>query len=527
VRPEDRQGRLTVVRAVAFVGVLAYALSWIANQRVPGFRDPLVLRAAIGGLILAAGLATWVSPWVVARISPIVRALVYLVTLHDFLLLVLNDLHPLQVVGTYLVLSAVVAASPLFVTEKRQLVTYLVAVALLAVGAAIVVERPLSARPQFLIGIGTFAALAWLALRSHLRALAELRESETQARAVLQAVPDVLLRLGPDDVVKAVLGEPHGALAGRAAALVGRPLGELHRDGRVVAGDDAIDVEIRIVAVGDGDRLALVRDVTKEKQLESQVRMTDRLAAMGTLATGVAHEINNPLAYVLANLQYVSRQLEKDPEAIERGSESLQALSDAAEGAERVKQIVASMKQYAGAEGADLATDVESCVSAALKAIDAPLRERARIELDLQPMPLVLADPIRLTQVLVNLITNALQAVPGEGRSAGMVTVRSRGGDDRVVVEVIDDGMGIPASTLDRIFDPFYTTKAPGGGMGLGLWVCHQLVNTFGGRLDASSREGEGTTMRVTLSVAKRTRTGPPPADETAAEEPDVKTRSS
>jgi len=205
--------QIRVARIAGLIAILAYTASWVANQQIPGYRDPLWLRAVVVVFIGALAVATYVSRRIVAHLPAIIRTAVYGLTLHDYLLLAWNRLDALQVVGTYLVLAGVVATSSLFVTRSRHLTVYLVTVAALSIAVVLFVDEPRTGKPQFLIGIGTFTALSYVAVRSHLTTLRRLRDSEAQARAVVRAVPDALFRIGRDGIVAAVLGEPRGELA--------------------------------------------------------------------------------------------------------------------------------------------------------------------------------------------------------------------------------------------------------------------------------------------------------------------------
>jgi signal transduction histidine kinase len=547
---------LAVARSAAAIAIVVYAASWVANRYVPGFVDPLWIRAAVVAIVAAAVVGTYTSAWVVRNIAALLRAVVYLVLAHDYLLLYWNELDALQVVGTYLVLAGVVATASLFVTRPRHLFELLVVVAAASVAVALLLARTRTPRAQFLIGIGAFIALAYVAVSAHLHTLARLwrtqrellddiarrevaegalRDSEAQARAVLRAVPDVLVRVGPDGIVRSVLGEEGGDLARRAADLVGRPLAEIMAspDPAVSAGlaapvapgavrsftgpvrDGDTFVEIRLSGADADSRLGLLRDVTRERELEERLRVADRLAAIGTLASGVAHEINNPLSYVAANVEFAVDQLRNrlratsDPETLDQ----LDALTDARDGAERIARIVDNLKQYArGVQRNELGADAGECVRAALRILDSQVRHRAVLAVELPALPRLAAEPFRLTQVFVNLITNALQALPGPGRDAGHVWIRGHVDGASATIEVADDGAGIPAEHLSRIFDPFFTTKSPGDGTGLGLYVSHQIVTSFGGTLTAASVPGAGTTFRVVIPVAGAGQAPGPPA---------------
>jgi two-component system, NtrC family, sensor kinase len=185
-------------------------------------------------------------------------------------------------------------------------------------------------------------------------------------------------------------------------------------------------------------------------------------------------------------------------------AEVLQLLEDAREGAERVRLIVRDLHTFSRAEDdrrdpVDVARVLESCVHMAMNEI----RHRARIVREFQDVPPVEANQSRLAQVFLNLIVNAAQAIPeglADRNEIGLAT--RRGPEGSVVVEVRDTGKGIEPEALGRIFDPFYTSKKLGEGLGLGLAICHSLVAALGGRIEVESRPGEGSIFRVTLPAA-------------------------
>jgi len=240
-------------------------------------------------------------------------------------------------------------------------------------------------------------------------------------------------------------------------------------------------------------------DISERKSLETRLVMSDRLAAVGTLAAGVAHEINNPLAYVMTNLDVAREALRGKPGL----GGSLDALDEAAQGAVRVRDIVRDMKLFAR-DGVELtAVDVRRVVSVALRMAGAEARGRARLVTEFGELPLVTATDAGLGQVVMNLVINAIQAMPTE-RAADQneILVRARrSGNAEVILEVRDNGVGMDAALQRRIFDPFFTTKAVGVGTGLGLYVSHNLVASFGGRMELVSVVGEGTTFRITVPI--------------------------
>ncbi|HYI02053.1 hybrid sensor histidine kinase/response regulator, partial [Hyalangium sp.] len=240
-------------------------------------------------------------------------------------------------------------------------------------------------------------------------------------------------------------------------------------------------------------------------QLQARLVVADRLASVGTLGAGVAHEINNPLAYMLVNLHLIRSGLERLVEELPADTiEPLQQLvQETTEGAERIAGIVKDLKTFARGE-ADArlgAVDVRRAVELACKMADNMLRHRARLMMDFEAAPPVEANESRLCQVFLNLLLNAAQAIPeGEPAERHEVAVRIRApGPGQVVVEVRDTGAGMTPEVLSRVFDPFFTTKPVGEGTGLGLSICHGIIESMGGTISAESTPGKGTTFRVTL----------------------------
>jgi len=260
-------------------------------------------------------------------------------------------------------------------------------------------------------------------------------------------------------------------------------------------------------------RVVTFLDVTERKRAEdalrksqSQLRMADRLATVGTLSAGVAHEINNPLAYTLANLSYVRDALAhvKDgPPALDL--EELRASTDEAiEGAERVRRIVKDMKTLSRMDDDRVAAvDVEAALDASINMAVHELRHRAQVVKDYGRVPLVRGNEGRLVQVFLNLLVNAAQAIPGNAPDRNEVRLATSIDDGgRVAVEISDTGVGIPEDVLPRIFDPFFTTKPVGVGTGLGLSICHSLITAMGGSIEVASKVSVGTRFLILLPAA-------------------------
>lgn len=241
-----------------------------------------------------------------------------------------------------------------------------------------------------------------------------------------------------------------------------------------------------------------MQDMTPRKALESRLILADRLASIGTLAAGVAHEINNPLAYVLGNLDFALDVL-GSCEGIDE--DVLVALRDAHLGTRRITRIVADLKPLSRAQDdAAKPVDIDAVVRSSLGIGKHQIQRRgAGLVVELGNPPPARGTEARLGQVVLNLLVNAAQAL--EGKDGGELQVRIRTGtttDGFVFIEVADTGPGIPPLVRARIFDPFFTTKPAGEGTGLGLSICHTIVTSFGGHILVETSSA-GTCFRVLL----------------------------
>ena len=244
-------------------------------------------------------------------------------------------------------------------------------------------------------------------------------------------------------------------------------------------------------------RMANVR-----QRLQAQLVIADRMAAVGMLAAGVAHEINSPLACVVSSLDLMAEELRSSDNApLERTKRINELRQEAAQGAERVSQIVDGMKTFARAdEERRVAIDVRQLLDLSIDVAFNELQQRARVIKDFGPVPPVLADVARLGQVFVNLLVNAAQSIAAGQPSQNHVRISTKtDASRRCIIEVSDTGRGIAPEILDRIFDPFFTTKGIGEGTGLGLSICHSIVRALGGEIGVESALGEGSTFRIAL----------------------------
>lgn len=262
-----------------------------------------------------------------------------------------------------------------------------------------------------------------------------------------------------------------------------------------------LDVEISATRLSNGFVQGIVRDMTERNRLLTELVQTDRLASMGQLAAGIAHEINNPLAYVMLNLTLLQQQLEGAVAAT--ALESAAVTREALGGVERVAELVRDLRMLTQAKHETLtAVDARAVAERALRITGHQLRRVARVVTDFTRVSPVRATPARLEQVLINLLVNAAQATPPGASDEHRITVRLFEREGLGVIEVSDTGSGIPPEVQARLFDPFFTTRV-GEGTGLGLPICRGLVTSFGGRLTFETEVGRGTTFRVELPLSE------------------------
>jgi two-component system cell cycle sensor histidine kinase/response regulator CckA len=260
---------------------------------------------------------------------------------------------------------------------------------------------------------------------------------------------------------------------------------------------------------------AAARDITEEKladerlaeanareeTLRLQLAFADRMASVGTLAGGVAHEINNPLATVVANLAMI---LESTDLAQGRPEELRKMILDAQDGAERIRTVVLGLKTFSRPEeGRRAVIALRKVLDEAVNLTLHRIRQRARLVKNYGDTPLVDIDEARMAQVFVNLFVNATESLSeGHSDENEIRITTSTDASGRAVVEIRDTGHGIPMLAIGRIFDPFFTTKAVGVGTGLGLSICHAIVTTMGGEISATSELGRGAVFRIELPAA-------------------------
>ncbi|MGE3819076.1 MAG: PAS domain S-box protein [Isosphaeraceae bacterium] len=316
--------------------------------------------------------------------------------------------------------------------------------------------------------------------------------------------------------------------AGRSP-LVGRTVEVL---GRRKGGDDfPIEISLNEVQVaGQTQYVASLRDQTERQRMRAVLAQSEKLASIGLLSAGVAHEINNPLAYVGNNLAVLERELAGVRELIEAYEglrafaepDSLRRIDDlieemdwpytrenlprmlarTREGVQRVANIVSNLRGLARTAPPKMEeVAVGDLIEGALEMLrDRLRRHHIEVRIDLVGTPRLVCVATQISQVILNLLINATQAVESTGRAeGGVIHVTAVEEGSTLTLSVHDDGVGIPLEDLPRLFDPFFTTKSVGEGTGLGLAICHGIVTGHGGRIDVQSSPGSGTSFRVYL----------------------------
>ncbi|MET0594236.1 MAG: response regulator [Polyangiaceae bacterium] len=247
--------------------------------------------------------------------------------------------------------------------------------------------------------------------------------------------------------------------------------------------------------------VVITQDITDKKDAEARMLVADRLASVGTLAAGVAHEINNPLASVVANLDLALQDAKSLAARCPVPTELLDEIGDARAAADRVRLIVRDLRVFSRAEEDRRGpVDVERVIESTLRMAWNEIRHRARLVKDYERVPAVEANESRLGQVFLNLLVNAAHAIPEGDVQANTIRISTGMGPcGRVLVRIADTGSGIRPEVMDRLFTPFFTTKPAGFGTGLGLAICHRILTGLGGEISLRSELGKGTEFTVAL----------------------------
>ena len=339
-----------------------------------------------------------------------------------------------------------------------------------------------------------------------------LRVSEARLLELIRSNADGIVVVDREGIVRFVNPAAEGLLGRKAEQLIGGPFGfpmvagettELEIVGKA---RDAVVAEMRVVEMewgGQATYLASLRDITERKQaeqvrlrMEQQLQLAGRLVAVGELAAGIAHELNNPLTSIQAYAQLLSKRDDLD-ETIRGDVETI--LREA----ERATKITSNLLSFAWRHSPEKRPiSINDALVSSLELYAYRMRvNNIDILLELEPdLPTTMADFNQMQQVFVNIVTNAEQAM-SEAHGRGELSITTQKVGETICTTFADDGPGIPEENIERIFDPFFTTKEVGKGTGLGLSICHGIVQDHGGRISATSKPGSGATFVVEIPI--------------------------
>jgi len=383
----------------------------------------------------------------------------------------------------------------------------------------------------------------------------QLRDRERWLATTLRAIGDAAIAVDPDGKVSFLNTAAEALLAQREATARGRPLSELVQllnentrepidnavqrafdTGEVVrlpqntallAAGRELPVDYTVAPISDergglSGAVAVIKDLTEQRRAQQQVAVADRLASLGVVTAGIAHEINNPLTYVLGNIEFLKEELDRlgllisskqrdDLRDVSEVADGLHALAnDLQQGAKHVAGIVGDLSFFARRDARADLCDVVDRMQWAMRVSHSAVVRYARVVRDLHPVPKARVDEGRLGQVFLNLLLNAAHAMRDTERATNQLTVSidvdapdHQGHSEFIRVSIADTGCGMSADVLKRIFDPFFTTKPAGIGTGLGLAVCHGLLSEMGGDISVTSELGKGSCFVVRIPIAR------------------------
>lgn len=400
------------------------------------------------------------------------------------------------------------------------------------------------------VGTGTGAVTVCFVtdITDQLRAAEELRSSEARFAQLLDSAPDGVIMLRGDRVISAnrvalgmfgcnepenLVGQslrPFVSTSGYAAVdeleRVGHGSEDRHPHPILVTTEDGRSLEVSAVPMAyEGQRLVLafLREVTERDAIHARLVQAERLAAIGLLASGVVHEINNPLTYVLLHLQYLHKELPKAAHDPQRIPKLMHHLEEASHGASRVQNIVRDLRSFSRSEAESLVpVDLHRVVEAASAMVQPELGSNVTLRKVVPVGTYVLGLAPKMEQVVLNLLTNAAHALDSDV-APHTITVQTIAAPGKVYLKVTDTGPGIPDDMKEKVFDPFFTTKPRGRGTGLGLPICRSIVDSFGGRIWFSDapQGGAEATLELLASAPPEVNTEAP----TSAATPNVNVR--
>jgi PAS domain S-box-containing protein len=386
-------------------------------------------------------------------------------------------------------------------------------------------------------GAISHVVIALTDITAEVRALVERGEIAKHLEVAIHHAPVLLFTIDAAGVVTAADGALNATLSSESGGMIGRSLFEAFRDDPVVlenvrralAGETvSYSVQVRKVTLdvwigpawdAAGERagaIGVCTDVTEARRLQTRIMQDDRVRAMGTVAASVAHEINNPLTYVLAGLEEAKLEIESLSAKLEalrgagdgttvatalRGMGRLnEHLGPVTAGINRIRDVTRDLKTFSRPDDERLSqVDLAAVVRSVLSLLRKEIEVRARLVEELETSPPVLANEARMVQVLTNLLMNAWQALPAPDPLRHIIGVRTGTQDGQALVEIWDSGPGISPQDRERIFEPFVTTKDIGAGTGLGLFVCRNVIEAVHGRISVHDAPGGGALFRIVL----------------------------
>lgn len=393
----------------------------------------------------------------------------------------------------------------------------------------------------------THVLIAFIDATAEMTAEAHRRQTETRLAFAVNHAPIAIWAADTMGVVTLSEGAGLASLGVKSGELVGQNLFDLYKDHpsipgflrRALAGEsfrytvqvgEAVyetwvnpltDVSGRVTGMA-----GLSNDVTALRKFQANAIQSDRVIALGILAASVAHEINNPLTYMLGHLDFLAESLNQ-LEWVTKGLDEparrdfrdlaemmRESLEPVREGTERIASITRELRSFSRPVVGTALVDVRAAVDSVLKLIGKELESRAEVHVDLRKTSPVRGDPARLVQVILNLVVNAMHALPADRARTNRVSVSAADEGDTVVIEVADNGPGVHPEERERIFEPFQTAKdvGEGEGSGLGLFVCRSIVTAWSGTVTVDDRPGGGARFRLTLPIVRDMTTLPSPA---------------
>jgi PAS domain S-box-containing protein len=390
-------------------------------------------------------------------------------------------------------------------------------------------------------GVMTHVVVTFTDITPEVRALGERADMEEHLAVAIHHAPVMLFTMDTAGVLTAADGALKAAIERGRHSIVGQSLFDTYKDHptvpgnirRALAGETVsysvevgglvLDVWLGPLRDGAGEvsgAIGVCTDVTESRRLQSRIIQEDRIHAIGTLAASVAHEINNPLTYVLTGLEELRSELdglaaELDGAVAARDRDGALAsararlesardvLAPTLAGTDRIRHVTRELSTFTRPNDERLAVvELATVTRSVLKLVRKEIEARARLVEELGPSPAVRANEARLVQVLVNLLMNAWQALPSPDPAHHVIGVRTASERGQAVMEIWDSGPGVPAALREQIFEPFVTTKDIGAGTGLGLFVCRNVVKALQGTISVHDAPGGGALFRVELPAA-------------------------